>query len=258
MNPLKNAIRTIASRSGLEIKRRTVHPPANQNRPLGDLVAFLEDIQARGFRPKVIVDIGANEGDWTRVALSVFPAAHLEMFEPAPIFSDKLERLAEDCDATYRGVGVSDSDGILNLDFVTTLDGQGTSGSSFLEAPHASQYTSGKIEVKVRSLDSLVNSREILIPDLVKIDVEGFEMSVLRGAESLFGHTEFFLIELSLYPFWGQPILHEVITWMAARDYVPYDLAGFNRRPADGALGQLDVCFVKSDSHFRRPGGWDD
>jgi FkbM family methyltransferase len=254
---LKTKVRSVLQRAGFEVHRRVIHSPAGPSRPLGDLISFLEDTKARGFLPKVIADIGANEGNWTRAVLAVFPDAQYLMFEPVPAFAGNLQRLCESCPASYWGIGISDSDGTLEMDSVTQ-NGVATSGSTFLESSHNKRYRSTKVAVEVRSLDSLLRSNEISTPELVKIDVEGFEMSVLHGAESLFGSTELFIIELSLYSFWKQPIFHEVVSWMASRGYVLYDLAGFNRRPVDGALGQLDACFVRFDSRLRRPGGWDD
>jgi hypothetical protein len=46
------------------------------------ICAFLEDIKARGFLPRGIVDVGANRGDWTRMALSVFPGTPVLTIEP--------------------------------------------------------------------------------------------------------------------------------------------------------------------------------
>lgn len=253
----KAQVKSSLGSAGLDVHRRVILRPASASRPLGDLISFLEDTKERGFYPKVVADIGANQGNWTRALLSIFPNASCLMFEPVPAFAGDLKRISESQHAHYWGVGISDSDGTLDLCSVTQ-NGAATSGSTFLESSHAESYGLAKIPVQVRSLDSLVSSHEIPIPELVKIDVEGFEMPVLRGAESLFGLTELFIIELSLYSFWQQPIFHEVVSWMASRGYVLYDLAGFNRRPVDGALGQVDACFVRSDSTLRRAGGWDD
>ena len=93
---------------------------------------------------------------------------------------------------------------------------------------------------------------------LLKVDVEGFELQVLRGAEPLLNAIPTVILEVSLERFWNQPIFHEVIAQMAEWGYWVYDFVGFNRRPADGSLGQADVCFVRSDSPLRRRGGWDE
>ena len=44
--------------------------------------ALLEDVRIRGFVPRAIIDVGANQGDWTKMALSVFPSARVIMIEP--------------------------------------------------------------------------------------------------------------------------------------------------------------------------------
>ncbi len=44
---------------------------------------------------------------------------------------------------------------------------------------------------------------------------------------------------------------------MFERGYVIYDIPGYLRRPLDGALAQLDICFVKSNSFLRNSIKWD-
>ncbi len=108
------------------------------------------------------------------------------------------------------------------------------------------------------TIDSLVADGSMPVPELAKLDVQGFELEALRGAESLFGTTEVFILELTLLetinPGW--PIVHEVVAFMAERGYYLYDLPGFLRRPLDGALAQIDACFVKVDSFLRADGTW--
>jgi len=43
---------------------------------------------------------------------------------------------------------------------------------------------------------------------------------------------------------------------MLERGYVVYDFPGFSRRELDGALGQCDVCFVKSNGFLRKSNIW--
>ena len=58
------------------------------------------------------------------------------------------------------------------------------------------------------TLDSLLASGELgAVPNFVKIDVEGYEKDVLSGAKKLLGRTEVFILECSLYRFWGTNLL---------------------------------------------------
>ena len=52
------------------------------------------------------------------------------------------------------------------------------------------------------------------------------------------------------------PIFSDVIKFMADREYEVYDFPGFLRRPFDGALGQMDICFVKRNGMMRKTNNW--
>ncbi len=111
--------------------------------------------------------------------------------------------------------------------------------------------------VPIFTLDKLVASDQLPIPEILKIDVQGYELEVLKGAEHLLGKTEIIILEASLFEFMpNQPIFQELVKYMDQKEYFVYDFAGFLNRPSDMALGQLDVCFVKKDSFLRASKGW--
>ena len=109
----------------------------------------------------------------------------------------------------------------------------------------------------VVTIDSLLEEGAIEMPDLVKLDVQGFELEALRGGQRLFGPVEAFVLEASLFRFMpGIPLFHEVVAFMAERDYLAYDFGGWLRRPHDGALGQTDVCFARKNGILRTTDLW--
>ena len=85
---------------------------------------------------------------------------------------------------------------------------------------------------------------------LLKIDVEGAEMDVLRGATEALKHCVAVVTELSVSrKYEGGAELGDVISYLRDQGFSVYDLcSGFDR---DGKLYQLDAIFVRTDAAFR-------
>jgi FkbM family methyltransferase len=133
-------------------------------------------------------------------------------------------------------------------------------GSSFLPNPDQNKTNGNKRrDIEIITIDDLIDSGKIKKPELMKLDIQGFELEALKGAGKTFGYTEVYILEVSLFSFNdlpGMPIISDVINFMSQRDYVVYDFPGFLRRPLDGALGQCDICFVKRNGFLRTSNEW--
>ncbi|MBI3852522.1 MAG: FkbM family methyltransferase [Verrucomicrobia bacterium] len=228
--------------------------PGTVERPIANLGMFLEDIRARGFRCRGIIDVGANTGGWTRMAMQSFPEADFLLIEPQVEMTACLDALCgEHRNVEYVLAGAGSEEGELVLSVYRDL-----MGSSFLPKADDSLLGTGKQrKTKIVTLDGLLSKREIC-PDLVKLDVQGFELEVLKGAATCFGRTEVFILETSLFRFESaaQPMTRELIQFMAERGYELYDITEFYRRPFDGALGQVDLAFVRANGVFRKSNQW--
>jgi hypothetical protein len=82
-------------------------------------------------------------------------------------------------------------------------------------------------------------------PDLIKLDVQGYELEVLRGGEACLRHARAVLCEVSFKVFYsGQPLFHEIVAFLAARGFT---LSALGAGTALGApLGQADALFLRS------------
>jgi FkbM family methyltransferase len=255
---MKQLVQKLLGKFGYAIRRTSTlrgGNPGSATRPIGAWDLFLEDIRARGFVPRGIIDVGANRGDWTRMALSIFPKTPVLMIEPQDemeVSLSELTRTVPNCQFVKAGAGREPGE------LVQTI-WEDSFGSSFLPPVNADLLRAGKQrKTRIVTLDNLLaDTYPQFVPDLVKLDVQGFEFEVLAGGESLFGRTEVFILETSLFRFLpGCSLTREAIPFMLAKGYELYDIPGFCRRQYDGALGSVDLAFVKSGGSFRKVTEW--
>jgi hypothetical protein len=72
---------------------------------------------------------------------------------------------------------------------------------------------------------------------------------VLKGAPNFLKHAQAILLEVSLMDMYQKnPLLHEVVAFLLANNFVAYDICALMRRPLDLALIQADMIFVPRNS----------
>lgn len=140
----------------------------------------------------VVVDIGANIGQFSAAILLFAPDTSLLAVEPDPDVHARLTaHLASARNVRTVCAAAGAETGTLPLQraalpVMSTLRADGLSGYDLV----------GSVEVAVLTLDEL--TRDVPTVDLLKIDVEGFELEVLQGAQAVLRRTRFLLVELGL------------------------------------------------------------
>jgi FkbM family methyltransferase len=143
-----------------------------------------------------VLDIGANLGWYTLIMASAVSDGQCHAFEPHPKLFQRLERHLElngsPKNVRANQLALGDQNGAVDLYSFTEL-GLGHSSIS-----HLNRSDAAKLSVPIRTLDSYLHETDIKSVHLVKIDVEGAEMSVLRGAGSLWtGGAPMWVVEMN-------------------------------------------------------------
>jgi FkbM family methyltransferase len=177
----------------------------------------LLNLKKIGFNPCVIIDIGAYEGYWTLDVLEVFPDARVLMVEPQKkkeIFLMNLTKNHNKID--YSIELLSATDGIEKL-FV-----ENETASHIVEHNQKGIIST---TLYTKTLDTLLEQKGLPHPDFIKLDVQGHEMEVLRGAEKSLSHCEICLLEITLLNIGGDtPLLQEMVSFMNEKNFQAYDI----------------------------------
>jgi len=173
-------------------------------------------------KPRYVCDIGAHAGDWTYVMSQMNQKlSHAVLFEPQSHYIRKLHSLSlPEVEKVIYGCGLGEKEELLAVK-------GGTASASFLEAaPTQNDYFPGSIhadteEVPVKILDDVYAKDGLPYPDVVKLDVQGFELYVLRGALNVLARTKYLVIELSFRSFYiGQPQLWEILKFLEENNFM--------------------------------------
>ena len=147
-----------------------------------------------------VIDVGAHKGEFASAVSQLLPSAKIISFEPQPeCYSALNERMknAEGFSSKNLALGAGEAR-------MTLHRSRFTKSSSLLEmgGRHLEEFpwtARGEDEsVSVARLDQVIESDWIVRPCMLKIDVQGFELEVLKGAGSLLNSIDMVVVETSI------------------------------------------------------------
>lgn len=245
VSSLRSRIKDLAASIGLRVTRRGL---ANRFQGIGEC---LNRLRESGYRPRVVIDGGANVGQFYSLSQPIFPLAYYHLVEPQPACAARLLQLVAKRPALteFHGIGVTEP-GVDALRMV----GDGTGAYATRDGEPAD------FEVAATTLDSLFAKR-IHVDDrlLLKLDLESHELNALRGAKTVLEVGEVVLLEVAFYDVknWGRPVFTDIVDFMDRAGYELYDVAALAGRPRDQRLRQGDVIFIRKGTSLCADNSWD-
>ncbi len=193
-------------------------------------------------RPRIVIDVGAHRGQFALAVRRELPGTRVISFEPQPDAADIYRRVV--CDADLRTVALGASVGTATLHLSRASDSSSLrviGGNQTAYFPGTDEV--GEIAVNVSTVDAEVVLDGAPGPVLLKIDVQGTELDVLRGAQRTLAAIEWVYVELSFVELYlGQDLAPAVIAHL---DRAGFDVAGVYNvaRSSTGVALQADWLF---------------
>lgn len=190
----------------------------------------------------VFWDIGAHFGYHSfSFASLVGDNGHVYSFEPNPFNAARFQmHLGKNENQakriTLNTCALSDVNGEMTLVFSNDVDGSSSSGSHLqnVNAPlDAGTYNNFKTQVVTTlTIDSFINQPDVRIPDILKIDVEGAELLVLKGGKEFFQkHKPIIFMEV-----------HNILMMYYVHDFLLKH--GYSVKVLDESNSTLSKCFI--------------
>ena len=134
---------------------------------------------------QIVFDVGANRGEWASEASRFFPHAVIHAFEISPeTFRHLAASAAADARIRANAFGLAEEAATVRL-HVSPANDKVSSLLPIQELPYQRKLPWTETEAKVRAGDEYCREADIEQIGLLKIDVEGYELKVLRGAAEL-------------------------------------------------------------------------
>lgn len=179
---------------------------------------FIKFIQCTYSKPITLIDVGANLGEYSKFFNNQISCKKIHLFEP---IKDVFDNLPEDEIHTKYNIGLGSEN--KTLKFHRCVGREAHSSFILREFYIKKQYELEYVDIDVRRLDNIINNEHI---EVLKIDTEGFELEVLKGASKL---LESNCIDYIQFEYGGcfldQGIkLNDIIEYLKQFNYAVFDL----------------------------------
>lgn len=209
---------------------------------------MVSSLAKQGIKPRTVIDIGANVGQYAVAALKLFPIELIHCFEPQPDCIEQLRRnLVAFPSAIVHQIALGDELGTLNFH----VNSHSHSSSLLRLLPlHQASFPNATnrsvIMVQVSTLDAVLGEAQMPDPVLMKIDVQGYEARVLKGAPNTLRRVQYVIAETSFKPLYeGELLFTDLLKLMQGFGFRFLRPVGWLQNDRTREYLQMDALFER-------------
>ncbi len=194
-----------------------------------------------GYAFDVVIDGGANAGQFARACAMTWPLARVVSFEPLPDLADEAKgNLADVSDrVTVHQVALGPETATV------TLHHTPYSLQSSVLKPTGLEFET--IDVPQVRLDDVLGGTDLPPATLLKLDLQGYELAALQGATETLARVDAVLLEVGFETSYeGEPSFEALRSFLADHGFAfrrPFDVLW-----EDGQITQMDALFTRPDA----------
>ena len=197
----------------------------------------------------VIFDVGAHKGESIKFFKNIFRSAEVFSFEPSPENFRELELVANDFGTKVLNVAIGEVSDYVTFyqQDLSHLGGLLPINSNSKDSlGYAEKATNDEITVSCLTLNDVVHDFEIHSIDILKVDVQGFEVGVLNGGNDALLRTKLVMIEISLYDFYDESkgTWFDVNRIMGELGFELFDIAKVSKNPKNLRTDWVELIFL--------------
>jgi FkbM family methyltransferase len=216
------------------------------NENVGYLERFHMVLLKAGYSPDLIVDVGANRGQWSTKTIKYFPNATYHLYEPQEeLLPDlqKLQRISSKVSINIMGVGA------VKGEMAFSINPRDDSSTFRLTQEEAEARGFKQRRLPVITLDEEYFDKGIA-PSIVKIDAEGWDIDVIRGGVETIKTAEVVFVESAILNKSVNNTLPTIVNMMDDMGFKLVDFTDLNRTPGMKALWLVEAAFVKKGENL--------
>ena len=198
----------------------------------------------------LIIDIGAHVGETIRYFKNIFPKSEILSFEPDVVNFEKLKQVAGEFGVECFNFALGSESGEKtfykqehsHLGSLKEIDIHSKDSLGYAERAKNEERV-----VKCLTLDTFILNKDIKKIDLLKIDVQGFELDVLKGAKKALEISSAVSVEISLFDFYKREDrkLGSIINIFEDLGFELYDIIKISKNPSNLRTDWFEGIFRK-------------